>query len=211
MLVHELDLFESEYDALMYGGLPTSMIGSRFQHVAPAGTFASTTFALMFFRTKGCLRLDPTTCFPPGHQYYDVTHNGLDTLVRRMISEMRLLTQDDDVDVAYNGTRYTFMAAVAGADLYEGLQQGAQLFVDWSISRYNQVANLQTILLLVSIGLVCGYFILVLWPHTRKLQRDATRQAALLSLVPPELDVKSHTRAVIRRSTAPGGSKGAKM
>ena len=32
------------------------------------------------------------------------------------------------------------------------------------------------ILLLVSIGLVCGYFILVLWPHTRKLQRDATRQ-----------------------------------
>lgn len=41
--------------------------------------------------------------------------------------------------------RYTFMAAVAGADLYEGLQQGAQLFVDWSISRYNQVANLQTV------------------------------------------------------------------
>ncbi|KAG2431591.1 hypothetical protein HYH02_013284 [Chlamydomonas schloesseri] len=188
VLSHELDLFESEYDALMYGGLPTSLIGSRFQHPAPAGTFASTAFALKFFRTKGCLRYNTTACFPPGHQYYDVTHNGLDTLVRRMMSEMRLLTQDADVDVVYNGTRYTFMAAVAGSDLYEGLQQGAQLFVDWSISRYNQVANLQTILLLVSIGLVCGYFIMVLWPHTRKLQRDATRQAALLSLVPPELD-----------------------
>ncbi|KAG2445381.1 hypothetical protein HXX76_000003 [Chlamydomonas incerta] len=209
MLVHELDLFQSEYDALMYGGLPVSMIGTRFQHPAPAGTFASTAFALKFFRTKGCLRYDASTCFQPGDQYYDVTHNGLDTLVRRMMSEMRLLTQDTDADAVYNGTRYSFMAAVAGSDLYEGLQQGAQLFVDWSISRYNQVANLQTILLLVSIGLVCCYFIMVLWPHTRQLQRDATRQAALLSLVPPELDVKSHTRNVFRRSTAPGGSRAA--
>ena len=34
-----------------------------------------------------------------------VTHNGLDVMVRRMISEMRLLTEDADEDVAYNGTR----------------------------------------------------------------------------------------------------------
>lgn len=34
-----------------------------------------------------------------------VTHNGLDVMCRRMISEMHLLTQDSDQDVAYNGSR----------------------------------------------------------------------------------------------------------
>ena len=62
-----------------------------------------------------------------------------------MISEMNLLADDDDRDVAYNGTRYTWMFNVGGRDLYEGLQQAAQLFQDYSISRYNQVTNLHTV------------------------------------------------------------------
>ncbi len=65
--------------------------------------------------------------------------------VRRMISEMNLLADDDNLDVAYNGTRYTWMFHVGGRDLYDGLQQAAQLFVDYSISRYNQVANVHTV------------------------------------------------------------------
>lgn len=35
-----------------------------------------------------------------------VTHNGLDAMVRRMVSEMNLLAMDADEDVAYNSTRY---------------------------------------------------------------------------------------------------------
>lgn len=37
------------------------------------------------------------------------------------------------------------MYNVGTFDLYEGLQQAAQLFVDYSISRYNKVITLHTV------------------------------------------------------------------
>ena len=37
------------------------------------------------------------------------------------------------------------MYHVGARDLYEGLQQAAQLFVDYSISRYNQVVDIHTV------------------------------------------------------------------
>ncbi|KXZ48850.1 hypothetical protein GPECTOR_25g435 [Gonium pectorale] len=202
VLTNELNLLESEYNALMYGGMPTSLINTTFQHPSPAGTFGSAAFARTFFTTKRCFRYDQSECFLPDSPYYEVTHNGLDVLVRRMITEMRLLTLDADEDVAYNNTRYTFMAAVAGNDLYEGLQQGTQLFVDFCISRYNQVTQIHQALLIASVFLVLGFLGCLLWPHSRRMLRDASRQSGLLSLVPPELDVRGHVRGVYRRMTA---------
>ncbi|EFJ47903.1 hypothetical protein VOLCADRAFT_104960 [Volvox carteri f. nagariensis] len=201
MLLSELSLFESEYNAVMYGGEPSSMAKSTFRRVVPAGTFASSSFAQAFFRSKACFRYDKSTCFPPGHVYYEVTHNGLDVMVRRMLSEMKLLAEDADQDVAYNSSRYTFMAVVGANDLYEGLQQAAELFVDYSISRYVEVSILHTALLCISVALVLGFFVFVLWPHIRLLLRDAARLGALLSMVPPEMDVRAHVRGVLRRAT----------
>ncbi|GFR46145.1 hypothetical protein Agub_g7671, partial [Astrephomene gubernaculifera] len=199
LLSTELSIFESEYNALMYGGEPTSMVNGSFRHEVPAGTFASSSFAQTFFRAKGCLRLDPRGCLQPGDPYYEVTHNGLDTMVRRMLTELRLLTEDDDADATYDSTRCAFMGVVGASDLYDGLQQGAQLFVDYSINQYNAVTKMHTILLVVSIGLVLGFFLFVLWPHNARLQRDAARQGALLSLVPAEMDVRAHVRGVLKR------------
>ncbi|KAG2486667.1 hypothetical protein HYH03_014722 [Edaphochlamys debaryana] len=192
MLQHELDLFESEYDALMYGGMPISLLNSTFRHEVPPSTFASTDFAQAFFKAKKCFRYEHSTCFSEGHQFYE-------PMVRRMVAEMRLLTLDADEDVAYNSTRYNFMATVGGNDLYEGLQQAAQLFVDYSISRYDIVTNMHTILLICAVFLIIAYLFFLLWPHLKKTLRDAGRQSALLSLVPPEMDVKGHVRAVVRR------------
>ncbi len=70
---------------------------------------------------------------------------GLDVMVRRLLSEMTLMSLDADEDVAYNSTRETFMYWVGTKDLYEGLQAGAQLFVDYSIARYDQVTLLHTV------------------------------------------------------------------
>ncbi|GFR49215.1 hypothetical protein Agub_g11131, partial [Astrephomene gubernaculifera] len=133
----ELRYFQSEYDALMYGGVPITQ-NSVFDRPVPASTFASTAFANAFFRTKRCFQYDQSGCLQPGDTYYEVTHNGLDAMVRRMLLEMTLLSQDEDEDVTYNSTRYMYMYAVGGKDLYDGLQQAAQLFADYSISRYNQ-------------------------------------------------------------------------
>ncbi|GFR46157.1 hypothetical protein Agub_g7684 [Astrephomene gubernaculifera] len=211
LLSAEISTFESEYNALMYGGVPTSMVNGTFRHEVPAGTFASSSFAQAFFRAKGCMRADPTGCFKPGHRYYEVTHNGIDTMVRRMITEMRLLTDDADADATYNSTRTAFMSAVGPNDLYDGLQQGAQLFVDYSINQFNAVTKMHTILLMVSIGLVLGFFLFVLWPHNARLQRDAARQGALLSLVPAEMDVRAHVRGVLKRNGAAGRGRGGRQ
>ncbi|KAG2487340.1 hypothetical protein HYH03_014056 [Edaphochlamys debaryana] len=205
-LATEVDLFEGDYNALMYGGIPASMEGSTFRRMVPPGTFASSSFAQSFFRSKGCFRYDQSACFTPDSPFYEVTHNGLDPMVRRVITEMRLLTLDADVDVAYNNSRYMFMALVGANDVYEGLEQGAQLFVDYSISRYDQVTQLHTILLVISVGLVLGFVLLLLWPHGKRVLRDCARQSALLSLVPPEMDVRAHVRGVAKRM-ANGGAR----
>lgn len=51
--------------------LPTK-VQSTFKRVIPAGTFASSAFAEAFFRSKRCFRYDQSTCFQPGHEYYEV-------------------------------------------------------------------------------------------------------------------------------------------
>lgn len=66
-------------------------------------------------------------------------------MVRRMITEMELLLSDSDEDVRYNGTRWTYMYNVGTFDLYEGLQQSAELFVSFSINRYNRVTQIHTV------------------------------------------------------------------
>ncbi|KAG2423934.1 hypothetical protein HXX76_014875 [Chlamydomonas incerta] len=208
MLATELRYFESEYNALMYGGTPITQTSAVFNHPVPPSTFFSSAFATEFFRSKRCFRFDQATCLEPGDPYYEVTHNGLDVMVRRMLAEMRLLSQDDDADVAYSSTRYMYMAAVGGRDLYEGLQQAAQLFVDYSISRYNQVVDIHTILLICTIVGICAYMVLILWPHLARLKADAMRQSALLSHVPPDLDVRAHVKAIFRRAQAGGVKRG---
>lgn len=53
-----------------------------------------------------------------------VTHNGLDAMVRRLINEMTLLAQDSDDAATYLSPRYDYMAVVGTNDLYTGLQVG---------------------------------------------------------------------------------------
>ncbi|KAG2482503.1 hypothetical protein HYH03_018578 [Edaphochlamys debaryana] len=205
MLARELALFESEYDALMYGGFPASMLDSTFQQQVPAGTFQSPEFAQNFFKLKECMRYEKQLCLQPGHEYYEATHNGLDAMVRRTITEFRLLYLDADEDVSYNNTRYRYLATVAGADLYEGLQQATELFLTYMISRYEQVTQLHTILLIVACVFTVAYFALLLYPQLSKAKRDATWQGSLLSLAPPEFDVRAHVRGVYRRAARDGG------
>ncbi|KAG2446966.1 hypothetical protein HYH02_008120 [Chlamydomonas schloesseri] len=196
----EVKLFTSEYNTLMYGGTALSQTDSVFQHPVPASTFASKSFADQFFRTQRCFRYNQTLCAKPTSPWYEVTHHGLDTMVRRMITEMELLLSDSDEDVRYNGTRWTYMYNVGTFDLYEGLQQAAELFVSFSVDRYNRVTQIHTWLLVGTVLLFCAFIVLVLWPHLAKLKADAARQSALLSHVPPEVDTAAHVRATVRRA-----------
>ena len=55
-------------------------------------------------------------------------------------------------------------------------------------------------LLIASVFGVVLYILLILWPHLARLKADAARQSALLSHVPPEMDVRAHVKAVFRCS-----------
>ncbi|GLI62827.1 hypothetical protein VaNZ11_005578, partial [Volvox africanus] len=198
VLQSELTNLQSEYDTLMYGGLSITQAGKVFQKPVPASTFESSSFSNNFFRQERCFRWDQSQCYTPDSPYYEVTHHGLDVMLRRIISEMELLAADDDADATYNGTRYTTMYMVGTKDLYEGLQSSAQLFVDFSISRYNSIKLLQTILLVVTIVFFLSYALLLLRPYTAAVEREAMRLAGLMSHVPAEMDVTAHVRQVLR-------------
>ncbi|KXZ46278.1 hypothetical protein GPECTOR_45g148 [Gonium pectorale] len=194
LLTAELDNLHSEYDTLMYGGLAKTQAGSVFTHPVPASTFESASFASNFFREERCFRWDQSQCYTPDSPYYEVTHHGLDVMMRRILAEMSLLAEDADADVAYNGTRYTTMYMVGTKDLYEGLQSSAQLFVDFSIDRYSQIKLLHTVLLVITIVFFVLYGIFLLRPYGGAVEREAGRLAGLLSHVPAEMDVAGHVR-----------------
>ncbi|GIL60940.1 hypothetical protein Vafri_15743 [Volvox africanus] len=135
ILSSELANLRNEYDTLLYGGVASTQEGSVFQQAVPASTFESSSFAENFFRQERCFRWDQSQCYTPDNPYYEMTHHGLDSMMRRVISELELLAADDDADANYTGSRYMTMYMVGTKDLYEGLQSSAQLFVDFMISR----------------------------------------------------------------------------
>ncbi|GBF97005.1 hypothetical protein Rsub_09802 [Raphidocelis subcapitata] len=87
LLQGEIHSLRNEYKALMYGGRITPVANVSYDTNTPAAAFASEAFAYLFFRTKACLREDPTSCYPPGHEYYEITHTGLDALAVNLFED----------------------------------------------------------------------------------------------------------------------------
>ena len=73
---------------------------------------------------RRCLRDDQSGCFPPGHQYYDITHNGLDAMITRWMDSYNAFAELPD-DLAFaNNTLYEFINDVGGHDMVEGGRAG---------------------------------------------------------------------------------------
>lgn len=54
-----------------------------FDLQAPAAAFSDDRIATIFFRTTACLRHDQSMCYPQGSPWYDISHAGLDVMMRR--------------------------------------------------------------------------------------------------------------------------------
>ena len=61
---------------------------------------------------------------------------------------------------------------VGAQDLYEGLQQSAQLYVDFTIAKYDQIKMLHIILLVITIVIVFGYILFMLLPYLRYTNKE---------------------------------------
>ena len=67
---------------------------------------------LLCQQSTECFRKDPATCLSPGHPYYEATHNGLDSMLRRVINELTLLSKGSDEDANYLNPRIDFLHQV---------------------------------------------------------------------------------------------------
>ena len=193
---------DSEYSTLMYGGTSITQEGALFTQPTTAAPFLLKAFADIFFKATNCMRADQSTCQGPGSPWHEATYHGLDAMMQRIISEMRLLTMDAFPALVYTNPHYNAMFHIGTYDLYNGLQTAAQLFVDYSIQSYQQVNTLQIIMLgvMVAVQLLALFF--VLRPYLAMRQAELVEVAGLVSHAPQEIDIRSHIKRILRQSHA---------
>ena len=133
------------YTSLMYGGEMPAQEGERFHASIPAASFFSTQFTDKFFKTDVCQRWDKTSCAKKDSMYYQATHHGIDSMVRRCMRDYLGLVADTPKDVVYTSKRYNALLQIGSRDLYEGLQDAAQIFSDYCVSRYDSILSLHTV------------------------------------------------------------------
>ncbi|KAF8055488.1 tmcC [Scenedesmus sp. PABB004] len=200
-LRYELGKMRSEYESLLYGGA-----GLHFNAHAPAAAFVNSEFSNIFFKTSACLRHDASLCYAPGSPWYDITHAGLDAMA------LRAAAPPPPADAAclprpaapprrapprraVRAVRsYMYVTKVAGLDMYEGLQTAATLFVEYTISRFEQVKQLHIILLAVTLVLVLGFVVKLFRPFVVKLHAESKAMAGMMSQLPAEVDIEGHIK-----------------
>eukprot|EP00983_Pelagomonas_calceolata_P131787 1161810-Pelagomonas_calceolata.AAC.4 len=64
---------------------------------------------------KMCFREEAGQCLNEDHRFYESAHNGLDALMRRFITEAKLLSMDDEQDATFLSTRFDFIYQVGAA------------------------------------------------------------------------------------------------
>eukprot|EP00883_Tetradesmus_obliquus_P002715 jgi/Sobl393_1/12921/SZX78204.1 len=206
-LMDELHHFKAEYEALMYGGtISTLAEGLSFDPRTPAAAFANEDFSNLFFKTQACLRADKSTCLPKGDPYYDITHSGLDAMVSRYIDQMTVFAALSN-DLAFpNHTSYQYVTAVGAMDMYDGLQTAAGLFVDFTISRFEEVKQLHIILLVCTLVAVLLFVTKVFRPHVARLHAESKAMAGMMSQLPAEVDIEGHVKQHVLGLRRDGGA-----
>eukprot|EP00775_Hariotina_reticulata_P009651 gene9651-9811_t len=208
----ELEILKKEYTALLYGGIvPHEAPGLTYSEKTPAAVFSNELFSNIFFKTSKCLRKDQSTCYPPGSEWYDITHTGLDAQLIRYIEEATVMVNLPD-DLAYpNHTSYIYSAQVTAVDTFDGLFAATELFLSYLISRFEAVTQLHVAVLVVTLVAVAAQVIRLFRPYVRKLHADSKAIAGLLSLLPPEVDVESMVKTQVLGIRKDGGGGSLRM
>jgi hypothetical protein len=118
-------------------------------------------------------------------------------MMRRVLNDMTLLTQENDMALTIDNSYYNTMFHVGINDLYDGLQTASDLFVSSSTQVYSTINIIQMVLVIVAFLLGVLYLILVLRSYLILQHHEVEQVAGLLSQVPNELDVPSHVKKVM--------------
>lgn len=159
----------------------------------------------------GCLCADPAKCFPAGHPYHPYTNFGLDTLVRSYVEELRLLMLDPPEQHTVNNTHFNYVWAVGKGDLHDGLQRLLTLTEEDTLTDSEQAKTLQIAMLVVAFAMNVFFFARFFMPWLNRTLVESKRVAALLSELPPEMNIIDVIRDTVLEERAGGGSAAAAL
>ncbi|KAG2497033.1 hypothetical protein HYH03_005036 [Edaphochlamys debaryana] len=143
---------------------------------------------LLFF-TRECLRFNQSSCFPPGHQYYEQTHGGVNALIAGIFNNVDLLLKDGDAALTLANQHMQFIVSVGFEDARDGLIAIRETFEDTVQSAINTIEALQISLFVVSFFLLAAFVLYMVRPFVRYTREEATHMAKMLSELPPESDI----------------------
>jgi hypothetical protein len=125
-----------------------------------------------------------------------VSRDGIDAMMHRLIDEATLLSQDAADNIAINSTRMDYLWVIGRFDLHNGFRTITRHFVAHALSIFRSVVQIHTALFGLSwvAGLV--YVLAMCLPFCRRSQQEVQRIAQLLSQLPPEVPVQALVKEV---------------
>ncbi len=136
-----------------------------------------------------CLR-ETGSCFSKSSQYYEITHAGLDAMVRRTVQEASLLAVDRLADIGPGSSRWSFLWNVTYVDLMGGMHRADDLYMKVIMDAFESQKIIHIALLVICAVAAAGYVLLLLRPYLGHVSRESKRVAELLVQLPPEMDVE---------------------
>mmetsp|Transcript_42099 Transcript_42099/g.134505 ORF Transcript_42099/g.134505 Transcript_42099/m.134505 type:complete len:1859 (+) Transcript_42099:564-6140(+) len=170
---------QDEYEALVYGSKAFDTEGSvlESQHGS------------LLYKHDYCLRKDPAGCFPADHPFHVTTHQGLNDMVREYLWNAHLLSTDPVPALGLQNQRYQYVWQVGQYDLYDGLEESADLFeTDTGAgAKVESLLSALMLCLLIIGGLL--YYQFMFKPFVARGTAQMRRVAELLTQLPEEIDV----------------------
>ncbi|KAG2497025.1 hypothetical protein HYH03_005028 [Edaphochlamys debaryana] len=185
-----------EYDVLLYGSshydrarvanitFGVHRIGKSSGIIKSADTIQD----LLFF-TRACLRANQSTCYPPGHPFYEQTHRGVNAMVVGILNSVDRLLKDPDENLTLANTNMQFIVSAGFEDGRDGLIAIEQTFEGNVQSAIDTIEALQISLFVVSFFLLAAFVLYMVRPFVRYTLEEATHMAKMLSELPPESDI----------------------
>ncbi|KAG2487286.1 hypothetical protein HYH03_014127 [Edaphochlamys debaryana] len=190
-VMEEAGWLDTVYSTTLYGGRTLEDSAVDGAHDTNKGSlFAKQMNAAMLFEAKHCLRGDGASCFSEGDKFYEVSRNAIDPMMRRLMTEARMMALDDLGDVNHTSDRWQYIWQVAQVDLHDGLEELTASYEADALAAFTAQGTLHTIIFGISWALWGLYIFLLLKPYLAVSSTETKRVAELLSQLPTELDVE---------------------
>ncbi|KAG2497028.1 hypothetical protein HYH03_005031 [Edaphochlamys debaryana] len=185
-----------EYDVLLYGSSHydealVANVSFGVHRIGKSSGIIQSSDAIqdLLFFTRACLRANQSTCYPPGHPFYEQTHRGVNAMVVGIFNSVDRLLKDPDENLTLANPNMQFIVSAGFEDARDGLIAIRETFEDTVQSAINTIEALQISLFVVSFFLLAAFVLYMVRPFVRYTLEEATHMAKMLSELPSESDI----------------------